>query len=47
MKKAKLIIKDLDKATAVIPLAGEQMRLVVGGQRSQGGTTSNTADTDE
>ena len=47
MKKSKLNIKDLKKSTAIIPLAGEQMRLIIGGQRSEGGTTSDTADTDQ
>jgi hypothetical protein len=46
MKKSKLRIKDLKKTTAMIPLAGEQMRLIIGGQLSDGGTTSDTADTD-
>jgi hypothetical protein len=46
MKKSKLKIKDLKKTSVMIPLAGEQMRLVIGGQRSEGGTTSDSADTD-
>jgi hypothetical protein len=47
MKKSKLNIKDLKKNTAIVPLPGEQMRLIIGGQMSQGGTTSDTADTDQ
>lgn len=47
MKKSKLTIKELKRTTAIIPLAGEQMRFIVGGAQCQGGTTSATADTDE
>ena len=46
MKKSKLVIRDLEKTTVVVPLAGEQLRLILGGARSEGGTTSDTADTD-
>jgi hypothetical protein len=44
--KSKLNIKDLEKSTA-IPLTGEQLRLVIGGAKCEGGTTSDTADTDQ
>jgi len=47
MKNSKLQIKHLKKTTALVPLAGEQMRFIVGGLPTQGGTTSDTADTDQ
>lgn len=48
MKKAKLQIRNLKKTTtAIVPLAGEQMRFIIGGSPCQGGTTSDTADTDQ
>lgn len=47
MKRAKLQIKDLKRTDAVIPLGAEQMRFIAGGLPTQGGTTSDTADTDQ
>lgn len=48
MKKSKLNIKELKQTTAITPLAAEQMRFAIGGNfRTVGGTTSDTADTDQ
>lgn len=47
-KEPKLQIKDLAKKTkATTALSEEQIRLIVGGARCEGGTSSASADTDQ
>ena len=47
-KESKLQIRALDKkAKVTTSLSEEQIRLIVGGVDCRGGTTSDTADTDQ
>ena len=48
MKKSKLQIRDLAaKKNGLKVLADEQVRLVMGGRETQGGTTSDSVDSDQ
>jgi hypothetical protein len=46
-KKSKLQIKELASKKEIKFLADEEIRVVVGGMPTQGGTSSDTADTDQ